>query len=87
MGSMNAAAELENPHEFPDVLWELWSWFRALQAARASDMGSPEPMSFSEIKDFCQLMRLKPSPWEVAALCQLDRLALGATAEKPKDEE
>ena len=75
MGSKTAAAELENPHEFPELLWDLWQWFLALMRTRQPGMAGPGPISESEIHFFCLNRGIRMERWHLDAIARLDAVS------------
>lgn len=61
------------PPEFPDDLLYLWEWFIDLHGARGQGYSGPPPISFSEIKSWCDLMSITLSGWEVDLIKDLDK--------------
>ncbi|MGH6761362.1 MAG: phage tail assembly chaperone [Phyllobacterium sp.] len=52
----------------------IWSWFIDLHQARSWHMNGPNPISYSEILTYSQLMRWQIVPYEVTAICRLDQV-------------
>lgn len=69
-----------NPQEFPDTLYELWSWFLALHCARPAGMGMP-PILESEIRAFCLNRGIRMTCMEINAIRALDRIAMNSFTE------
>lgn len=85
MGSKTAAAELENPHEFPDLLHDLWFWFGALVRTRQPTMAGPGAITESEIRAFCLNRGIRMEQWQLDAIARLDS-ASREDHSKPKEE-
>jgi hypothetical protein len=50
----------------------VWKWFTDLHSARSSNGFSINPISFTEIKSYFQLIDIEPEEWEVQLLRKLD---------------
>lgn len=68
----SAGEPLFEEPEVPSAGEHLWFWFWDLDAVRGHDMGSPEPLTYTEILAWAGLRRFGPEPWETEALRQMD---------------
>lgn len=64
--------ELESPTDFPDILAHVWSAFCALSNCRSQGFSGPNPISYSDIKDYIELTESPLSPREVKLIRDLD---------------
>jgi hypothetical protein len=73
--------ELE-PVPCPEEVLYVWSWFTELSRGRGySSMGSPLPISFTEIMAWSELMHTHPTAWELEAIGLIDMVYLAAATE------
>lgn len=69
-------AELEELLELPDMFSEVWSWFLRLNNRRQSSGFGYNPLSYSEIEAFFNLLEYNPQQWELEILEVLDSVAM-----------
>ena len=74
--------ELEEPNEFPSVVTYIWAVFCRLSNRRTSNETGVNPISFTEIKAWKDLLEVKTQPWEIEAILKLDEVYLRVTREK-----
>lgn len=67
--------ELLNLVELPDIFRESWGWFIDLYNARSSGLTAANPISYTEIQAYFQLMQIEPEPWEISVIKQFDSIA------------
>lgn len=67
-------------------MYGCWVHFLALDSTRTSNGYSANPLSFSEIKSYFDLIQETPEPWEIRLLNQLDRTILEVYAEQAAKE-
>lgn len=65
-------AQLE-PVEIPDAACYLWDWFCELHGGRQYSEIGPMALTYSEIKAWCELMKVEPAAWEVETIKEIDR--------------
>lgn len=70
---------------FPERLTHVWEMFLNLHMGRTYSMGSPNPLSWSDIKAWDDLMRVGLKEWEVRAIKALDMAWLSALGEESDD--
>jgi hypothetical protein len=63
--------ELIGP-EFPNRYAPIWEMFLSIHSGRSYSMGDPNPLSWSDIKAWNDLMRANLKDWEVRAIKALD---------------
>lgn len=73
-------AELINPAEIPMHLMLVWTDFLSLSSARQSGMAA-NPISYSEIKAYCELMNRHLTRNEVEIIKRLDTMVLNQSKE------
>jgi hypothetical protein len=66
-----ARRELAGPRP-PEELGYLWRWFIDLSAARVVGEQGMQPIAYAEIFAWSELGQIRPRPWEVDVLRQLD---------------
>jgi len=66
----------------PEVLVYLWDWFLQLDNARGGSGFGINPISYSEIQAWAQLLGIRPEPWEVEALKRVDAVRIRVSNEK-----
>lgn len=69
-------AELEEMLELPDLFAEVWSWFLRLNNRRQSSGFGYNPLSYSEIAAFFDLLEYSPQQWELEVIEVLDSVAM-----------
>lgn len=67
--------ELEDCVDLPSVFNDVWHWFLMLNSSRTSSM-SVNPIAFSEMQAFFDLMQINPLPWEIEILKIFDNVAM-----------
>ena len=72
--------ELQMP-EFPDVAHHIWDTFLSLHAGRSYGMSGPNPLSWGDIKAWCDLTGVHLEPWEADMLKALDMVWVRAMNE------
>jgi hypothetical protein len=70
---------LQGP-EFPYVLEGLWSIFLELSNTRSQGYSAPLPISYQEVKAWCDLTGINLSPWEVQVIKRLDTVYIKVVA-------
>lgn len=66
----------------PSVLAYLWIWFCELDVGRGNNGFGLNPLTFSELLAWTQLMRVKPEPWEIEAIKRIDAVRIRVANEK-----
>lgn len=72
-------AELETPPP-PRTLEYIARWYEQLAARRSHDMGTPQPLTATELESWSRLTATPVRPWEAQLLFVLDDLWLCAWA-------
>lgn len=67
--------------EFPDVVGHVWLAFLELHSGRTYHMGGPNPITWSDIKAWSDLMQEHLKDWEIRAIKALDGVWLAVTIE------
>ena len=73
--------------ELPESCASVWRWFIDLHNARGSNGFGINPINYTEIKAYCDLMDILPEEWEVILIKRLDNEALAAYAKEAKEAE
>ena len=68
--------ELEDLVELPDSCLNVWHWFISLNNARSNSGFGVNPISYTEIKNFFELMHIVPDEWEVNLIKAMDAVAM-----------
>lgn len=63
-------------YEFPSLLTNVWEWFIELSGGRTYGEFGAHPLSYTNIKDWAELMRVNIHPNEVKIIKKLDNLFL-----------
>lgn len=78
--------ELEELIDLPESCYQVWKWFIDLHNTRGSNGFGVNPISYTEIKNYFDLMYIKPEEWEVSLIKQFDNAALSAYAKEAERE-
>lgn len=54
----------------------IWYWFISLHNCRTSSGFGVNPIQYSEMLAYFQLICIVPLDWEINAICRLDKVAL-----------
>lgn len=68
--------ELEELLDLPESTIHIWNWFIDLSNSRSSNGFGANPLSYSEIWSYFNLMQITPDEWEVKLIKALDNIAL-----------
>ena len=68
--------ELDNLPELPDIFSEVWYWFLKLNNKRTSNGFGVNPIQYSEIKAYFDLIQYHPQEWEIEMIEKFDSIAL-----------
>jgi hypothetical protein len=69
--------------ELPYCVIYLWQWFLEVAGGRNyTDMGSPLPISYVELKAWTELTKTEPSVWEISAIKAIDHVYLNEANKK-----
>ncbi len=64
----------------------LLSVFSALSSSRAEGVNGPMPISYVEIKTYCELMDENLTPWEIETIREMDREFLATVSQKIEEQ-
>lgn len=78
--------ELESEPETPAALEHVWAWFWELSQARTQSANGPNPISYSEIKNWSELTRTEIRPIEIEVIRRLDSTYMGFVGEQQQKE-
>lgn len=70
---------------FPTRYGHVWDMFINLHSGRSYNSGGPNPLSWSDIKAWNDLLHVGLKEWEVRAIKALDGLWLRAVGEDAED--
>ena len=84
--SKKPVKELQNLVTLPESMFSLWSHFITLDSTRSSNGYSSNPLSFSEIKAYFDILREVPEVWEVQLIRRLDQTLLEVYAKQAEVE-
>lgn len=79
--------ELEDMLEFPQDMMQVWKFFIDLHNGRSGNGFSANPISYSDIYSYFQLIGIEPHDWEIDVIRKLDMIALDAFAEQARKEQ
>lgn len=63
----------------------VWNWFCELHASRSFNGFGANPLSYTEIKSYFDLMCIVPQEWEIKLLKKFDLEALNSITEQAKN--
>ena len=66
----------------PDSLRYIWEDFRALNSSRTNTGYSAEPLSYTEILNYCIVNQVELQPWEVEIIKYFDATLMNLYAEE-----
>lgn len=66
----------------PEALAHVMDWFQELSSARGSTGFGMAPLSYQEIEAWARLRDVRPTPFEVQALKDVDMIYLASIVEK-----
>lgn len=64
------------------MLYECWGWFLKLNSKRGSNGFGVNPLSYSEILSFFELIEYRPSAWELELIERLDQVVMEVYSEQ-----
>lgn len=78
--------ELQDVVELPESCFQVWKWFIDLHNARGSNGFGVNPINYTEIKAYFDLIDIKPEDWEVTLIKLFDNEALSAYTKEAEAE-
>lgn len=66
--------------ELPDSCSYVWKYFRDLHTTRTGNGFGADPITFTEMRSYFELMQYDPEEWEIQLLRKFDNLALDTFA-------
>lgn len=78
--------ELQNLTELPESCYSIWGHFLALDSKRSSNGYGANPLSYSDIKAYFDLIQETVEPCEVRLINTLDRTLLDVYAKQAEKE-
>lgn len=79
--------ELDELLTLPASMEQVWYWFVSLNNARSSNGFGVNPIQYSEMKAYFDLINVEPEEWEVNTIKQLDIVAMQIFADQQKREQ
>lgn len=79
--------ELEEIVELPESCYQVWRWFIDLHNTRGSNGFGVNPINYTEIKSYFDLLWITPEEWEVNLIKRFDHEALAAYAKEAEREQ
>lgn len=73
-------AELEEMLTLPEGCTHVWRWFIDLHNARSGNGFGANPINYTEIKSYFDLLSIAPCEWEIDLIRKLDNEMLTAMA-------
>jgi len=73
--------ELVEPCVLPSVVAYIWAAFCRLSNRRTSSETGVNPITFTEINAWKELLEVKVKPWEIEAILELDEVYLRISRE------
>jgi hypothetical protein len=77
--------ELDELCELPESCSQVWSWFTDLSSSRSSNGFGINPLAYSEIKAYFDLMQIEPLEWELRLLKRFDLELIKYYAKKAEE--
>lgn len=78
--------ELEELKELPESCQQVWKWFIDLNNSRSSNGYGVNPISYSDIKAYFDLIAVEAEDWELELIKRIDNEALKSYAEEAESE-
>lgn len=72
----NKPKELDELIELPEIFTECWHWFLRLNNRRASTGFGVNPIAYSEMLSFFELINYQPQEWELDMIERFDSIAM-----------
>ena len=72
--------------ELPESCYAVWKWFIDLHNARTSNGFGVNPITYTEIKCYFDLIDIRPEAWELELIKRFDSTALAAFAKQAEAE-
>ena len=72
--------ELKNASTLPPIAKQAWEFFLKLNSRRSSNGYGPLPISYTEIKAFCDLEGVQLEQWELYLILEMDNVAMNSFA-------
>lgn len=70
--------ELEDLKELPESCTQVWRWFIDLNNSRSSNGFGVNPISYSDIKSYIDLIGVNIEDWELQLIKQFDNEAMNS---------
>lgn len=76
--------ELANEPDIPESAAHVWHYFIQLNRARGSNGFGANPLSYTEIKNWCELSGIRLEQWELDAIVEMDSAFITESAKEAK---
>ena len=77
---------LEQLKELPEACTQVWKWFIDLNNSRSSNGFGVNPLSYSDIKAYFDLMGIEIEEWELHLIKRIDNEALNSYSKEAESE-
>lgn len=78
-------SELENLIELPQSCLHVWKWFCDLHTSRSFNGFGPNPLNYTEIKNYFDLIDISPEEWELKLIKKFDMEAMDSISKEMKN--
>lgn len=78
--------ELQELKELPESCTQVWKWFIDLNNSRSSNGYGVNPISYSDMKAYFDLIAIEVEDWELELIKRIDNEALKSYAEEAEAE-
>jgi hypothetical protein len=78
--------ELEQLKELPESCVPVWKWFIDLNNSRSSNGFGVNPLSYSDIKAYLDLIGVEVEEWELYLIKRIDNEALNSYSKEAESE-
>jgi hypothetical protein len=75
-------AELEDIKDLPESCLQVWKWFIDLNNSRSSNGFGVNPISYSDIKSYFDLIGIELEEWELYLIKRLDQESMSSYAKE-----
>lgn len=80
----SALAQIEESPEIPFYLEHIWQWFWQIHRGRTYGMSGPNPLTWTDIESWSNILQTEVRPIEVEIIKEIDSVYLEYTAEQKK---
>lgn len=72
-------------HDLPDSCKHVWYWFNDLSSSRVSGGFGINPLQYSDIKAYFDLIKVEPFDWELSLIKRFDMELVKFYAKKAEE--